>query len=271
MTTGREDLEAIGFEEVGSWHLRNGSPQFALNRQRDAAPVLYAFVIGAQVMYVGKTVRTLGDRLYGYQKGGGTQRTNIRVRNEIREALLHGRTVDILSFHEPRPWRVGRFGVNLPAALEDDVIETLKPAWNGTKSTARSSPGAESAARDVVHTRAEKQLAATHAEGGSHSEAVEGVPHFDVVVGKTYLRQGFFNVPTAHAHRFPDHGSEVEIALARSAAPVYAKVNRTANQTGAPRIMGGTGLRDWLRKEVREGCLVRVRVVSNRRLDISPI
>ena len=270
LTTNREDLEAIGFEEVGSWRLHGDDPRFVLNRLSDAAPVLYAFVIDARVMYVGKTVRTLGQRLYGYQKGAGTQRTNIRVRNEIRQVLSKGHTVGILAFHEPRTLRLGRFALNLPAALEDDVIRTIDPAWNGARNEVRASSRAAASREDHAPSEGKKTGTAP-VTGATSLRDAPGVSTFEVTVGQTYYRQGFFNVPKVHAHLFPRDGGEIEIGLSQREAPVRAGVNRTANQNGTPRIMGGPGLRDWFQKKPRAGYLVRVRVQGNGRIDLTPV
>lgn len=222
-------------------------------------------------MYVGKTVRTLGERLYGYQKGTGSQRTNIRVRDEIRRALRQGRTVDILGFHDARTLRLGRFALNLPAALEDDVIRTLNPAWNGATNRRGASRTESVLPEGNSPPIAQQESATTSAKGDSPREGVANLAKFVVTVGQTYYRQGFFNVPKADAHHFPDEGSEVEISLPPPSAPVYAMVNRTANQNGTPRIMGGTALRDWFQKRPRPGYVVRVRVQGRDHIEIAPL
>lgn len=266
MTTDRQDLEAIGFRKVGNWHLGDGDLHFALDRLSNAAPALYAFVIGADVMYVGKTVRTLKERMYGYEKGGGSQRTNIRVRNEIRQALRQGHTVDILGFHDPRTLRMGRFLLNLPAALEDDIIQTLNPHWNGAKSKTTGFSSVEMVLPEEGHSPAPSHEATTSAtRGDSLREGSPTAPTFQVTVGQTYYRQGFFNVPIDHKDHFPDHDEEIEIRL----TPLFARVNRTANPNGTPRIMGGTGLRDWFQKRAHTDYRVRVRVLGKGCIELA--
>ena len=271
MTTGREDLEAIGFERVGHWQLQGDEPQYVLSRWGDAAPALYAFVIATDVMYVGKTVRTLDERLYGYQKGSGTQRTNIRVREVIREALGQGDEVSILGFRDSTPQRLGRFVLNLPAALEDDIIGTLKPRWNGVRNTRRSSNKERAPSAGESGPAATQQAPGTSTTHDSAPERGSRVATFVVRVGKAYFRQGFFNVPIDHTHDFPADGRVVEIQLQRSGSLLRAKVNRRANSNGTPRIMGGIGLRDWFRGTVQIGASIRVRVLGRDRIEISPV
>jgi hypothetical protein len=85
---------------------------------------------------------------------------------------------------------VGRFKVNLPAALEDDIIATLKPPWNGGResnpvnladvTTTEESPREERRLAHPVPTR-------TVSAAGAALK-----PSFLVTIGKTYSRQGFF-------------------------------------------------------------------------------
>ena len=221
-------------------------------------------------MYVGKTVRTLDQRLYGYKKGAGTQRTNIRVRNEIRHALQRGRKIEILGFHDPKPQRLGRFTLNLPTALEDDIIRTLDPPWNGVRKTRGSAVTESSLSEEDCHSPVPQGTRIGSETTGSAPAEATTAPAFVVPVGPAYFRQGFFNVPRTHADRFPADGGLVEILLPGIEAPFQAKVNRRANVNGTPRIMGGTRLRDWFHKTTREGGSIRVRVHSRDRIDIVP-
>ena len=270
MTSNWQDLQDIGFERIGHWQLQGDDPHYVLHRLGDAAPALYAFAIGGAVMYVGKTVRTLGQRLYGYKKGSGTQRTNIRVRHEIRSALQQGDEVDVLGFHDPKPWRLGRFTLNLPAALEDDIIRTLNPPWNNPRQTRESAVNETVVSEEGLQPRT-PQGKPTASEPRVFSAAkASTAPAFVISVGQTYFRQGFFNVPRTHTHRFAADGRLVEIQLPGSDAPLQAKVNRRANLNGTPRIMGGARLRDWFQKTTRIGGSIRVRVQSKDRIDITP-
>ena len=63
----------------------------------------------------------------------------------------------------------------------------------------------------------------------------------------------------------------MEIRLPRCDTPLRAVVNRRANVNGTPRIMGGTGLRNWFQKTTRAGGSIRVRVQSSDLIDIAPV
>ena len=70
-----ENLLEIGFIKVGGWHLGASGLELDLKDKREASPALYAFALGEEIKYVGKTVRPLGKRLYGYLKPGESQLT----------------------------------------------------------------------------------------------------------------------------------------------------------------------------------------------------
>ncbi len=92
--------------------------------------ILYAFVSREQVLYIGKTARTLSQRMYQYQKPGPTQRTNIVNHANIKGVLDQGETIQILVFAPKEQVQYRGMPVNLAAGLEDALISRLKPTWN---------------------------------------------------------------------------------------------------------------------------------------------
>ena len=123
-------LLEIGFVSIGYWQNNNGSPKLVQIDLHDASPALYAFVENEQVLYVGKTSQTLKKRLYFYGRPGSTQKTNIRINNNLKNALSSDRTIDMYGYTDVRPIKVGIFDLNFAAALEDSIINTLSPTWN---------------------------------------------------------------------------------------------------------------------------------------------
>lgn len=128
--TPLQRLEYIGFRAVGAWSLENGRVRCILTDCASAANILYSFVVDGEVMYIGKTVRTLKERLYGYQNPGPTQSTNIKGNGLILEALQAGSRVSVYALPDNGLLHYGGFHVNLAAGLEDSLVSNLKPAWN---------------------------------------------------------------------------------------------------------------------------------------------
>jgi hypothetical protein len=128
-TTPRQ-LESIGFRRCGYWRLGEQRIEYTLSDGENDMRVLYAFVSQEAVLYIGKTVRSLRERMYQYQNPGRTQYTNIRGHEHIRQMLEHGLCVDIYAFSDPGHIRHAGILVNLAAGLEDSLITTFKPQWN---------------------------------------------------------------------------------------------------------------------------------------------
>ncbi|MDO8252065.1 MAG: GIY-YIG nuclease family protein [Rhodoferax sp.] len=129
-TSFTEKLTAMGFRKCGEWRLVDDKLKCLLTVSAAAPNVLYAFVSESTVLYVGKTVRSLKKRMYGYQKPGPTQPTNIKGNKFIHEALAGGKVVDVHALPDNGLLYYGGFHVNLPAGLEDSLIANLKPKWN---------------------------------------------------------------------------------------------------------------------------------------------
>lgn len=125
-----ERLREMGFVRCGEWQLHDGKPKCHLLDCADARNVLYAFAISGEVVYVGKTIRPLKQRLYGYQNPGPTQSTNIKGNGLIRDALVAGAVVEIYALPDNGLLYYGGFHVNLAAGLEDSLVSTIRPAWN---------------------------------------------------------------------------------------------------------------------------------------------
>ena len=79
------------------------------------------------MLYIGKTVQTLKQRMSGYQTPGPTQSTNIRGKQLISEELSSGRAVEIHALPDNGLLYYGGFHVNLAAGLEDNLVSEFRP------------------------------------------------------------------------------------------------------------------------------------------------
>ena len=95
-------------------------------------------------------------------------------------------------------------------------------------------------------------------------------PTFNVLIGKTYFAQGFFNVPVDFARYFDKHGSAILINCAGMRDPIVGKINRTVNSTDAPRILGGIALKEWLKSSLRQGDAIRVEIQDKTHINVKP-
>ncbi|MCS4504286.1 GIY-YIG nuclease family protein [Arhodomonas aquaeolei] len=192
-----EMLTALGFGRIGAWEIGPQGLRLHLERMGDDAPALYAFVVAGAVMYIGKTTRPLRRRLYGYLRPGETQRTNVRVRGLILDAFQDGKAVETLGFSDKREQRLATFRLNLPAALEDDLIKQLSPPWNGGKADRTANPEPED--RLAIDNSPASAPVQSLGQAPTLTHSDQKQPAFTVRIGRTYHDQGFFNVPVKHA------------------------------------------------------------------------
>lgn len=270
-------LLQIGFEQVGNWRLREQALVLELARMNGQRNVLYAFVNNVDVLYVGKTTGTLVSRMGGYLRPHASQRTNVRNNLALVQLLRHNRAIDIYAWADPGMHRIGDFHLNYAAGLEDSIIRTLAPPWNG----ARSAPLIVVPVEQPV--LAEPELDELPAPASSEGESVSGfevqtledagviraAPTFDVILGKTYYHQGFFNVPIKFSGLFPEHDTQISIYCGDSRTVIRATVDRRANQSNqTPRIYGRASLANWFSLYKRLDETAKIRVVSTNEIEL---
>lgn len=105
-------LLQIGFEQVGSWRLRDQELALELTRMNGQRNVLYAFVQDASVLYVGKTTGPLESRMGGYLRPHASQRTNVRNNQALLHLLRQDLAIDIYAWADTGMHRIGDFHSN---------------------------------------------------------------------------------------------------------------------------------------------------------------
>lgn len=244
-------LLGIGFEFAGHWLLEDSKLKCELIRHSQQKNILYAFICDGEVKYVGKTVRTLAERMAGYKNPDEKQTTNIKNHRRIRELLARGVTAEVFALPDNGLMHYGPFHLNLAAALEDDIIRVMNPEWNGgvTKSVPSDSLILSVEQPDV---KKESELA----------PVILPVDTFSFTLQPTYYKTGFFNVGVSAQKFLGADGETIELYLGNVTEPILGTINRRANQNGTPRIMGGTELRDWFNATAPVMAIIIVEVLS---------
>jgi hypothetical protein len=125
-----QKIVRIGFENVGQWFMANGNINFNLNKFAENNNILYAFIVNNEIKYIGKSTKTLAERMGQYKNPGISQKTNIRNNQHIKDCLLRGNEVYIYVFADSGMLSYGSFQINLSAGLEDSIIKKYDPEWN---------------------------------------------------------------------------------------------------------------------------------------------
>jgi len=258
-------LFEIGFAPAGYWRLEGDVLRLELTNMIEHRNVLYAFISDDDVLYVGKTTKTLRRRMASYLKPGSTtQSTNIRNNAAITGLLRAGKPVEILALPDLGLHRLGEFRINYAAALEDSIIQTLAPPWNGRRSQTES----------VLWGGTEEDDAADEELEGNPEIAQVGdalsacPPAFSFVLQPTYLKSGFFNVTMENQHLFPQESGSLDIYCGPERYLVKGRFDRTANTNRTPRVHGFTPLRDWFQRNYESMQSVTVTVLGSSAIEI---
>ena len=231
-------LLEIGFEPAGHWILDNEKIRLELIRHSSQVNILYAFICDSDVMYVGKTKRTLLARMSNYLKPHESQRTNIKNYQNIISMPKRGSSVEILALPDNGLMHYGKFHLNLAAALEDDIIRVIDPKWNGGKT-------------DLIEN-----------DGFEVTETIPPIltGNFSFILENTYFERGFFNVSVSQQKYIGADGEKIELFLGSATQPVLGTINRRANLNNTPRVMGSTKLRGWFKSNsaVKQEIFVQV-------------
>ncbi|MGO9109252.1 MAG: GIY-YIG nuclease family protein [Thermoguttaceae bacterium] len=241
-------LLEIGFEKVGQWLQKGDELTFELSSHESQRNILYAFVSDCEVKYVGKTVRSLRERMCGYKNPTQSQATNWSNNKRIKELLQSGEAVDIFALPDNDLLHYGQFHVNLAAGLEDNIISKLNPVWNGNTADQVTEPLLSPEQRQTL-------------EGGNS---------FSLDLQRKYFKQGFFNVRVGDGDLFGSDGQKIEIFCGSAEQPIVGYINRTANLNNTPRIMGGKALRDWFQREMSKMQEATITVLSPTAIRIEP-
>lgn len=128
------NLQTYGFVFSGRWEITSSVKSgvtFTLTRHTEDR-VVYAFVVNDQPKYIGiceKLSTSLMERMrrYKYRQGTGT---NAHVAGKIRQHLMVGKEVQILSLKPEKDLRFTGLEIDLVKGLENPLIQKFQPNWN---------------------------------------------------------------------------------------------------------------------------------------------
>ncbi|CNE56602.1 Uncharacterised protein [Yersinia pseudotuberculosis] len=239
----------IGFIKIGYWELLDGQLHYIMTESfSDVCNNLYAFICDGEVKYIGKTTRLLKKRMYHYKKPGISQSTNIKNNAYIREALLQNIAVDILVLPDNGLMHYGQFHLNLAAGLEDSIIKTINPEWNGGSKDLTDQSQIEA---DWNTNTLDDELQHEFLRSESKDHCFNMAP--------TYWKRGFFNVSASSSDEFDHDGTVILTAI----------INRTANKSKTPRVMGGAGLRNFFQANYKIDDIVSYRMLSKNTMQLN--
>jgi len=251
----KDTLLELDFEPLALWSIEDGQlkykphkmqPQFeALCQIRN---ILYAFICGDEVLYIGKTTQGVKQRFLGYCNPGVTQRVNIKCSKKIQELLKQNKSVEIFLFFGNEKFQYGDFPINLAAGLEDNLIAAFNPPWNSLGKKKKATTESED----------------NEASAGGHQPPQDGLPvalpddwrnkpHFQVnLQAVVNWEKGYMNIPAESDGFVAGHGSVVNLYLGSMENVVTNTISRKANPNGNARIVFGKRLAEWYQHNFKE-------------------
>ncbi|UIK04221.1 GIY-YIG nuclease family protein [Neorhizobium galegae] len=273
-----DTLLNLGFKDVAGWiSSDDGGIDYrldGLNAQSDMLLLdernsLYAFVFDNSVMYIGKTSRSIRKRFAGYKNPHRDQRTNWRCHGKIQEVLRHDKALRIFIFNPISYLRYGDFEINIAAGLEDSLIAEFSPPWNGSE---RGRPVTEEAEREKAEevsspTSAPQQIPDVLSAVPMPDGLTQVIASFQIALGEAYFHGGLINPGVEASSYLGNDGDPITIAFGDGTEPVTSRINRTANKTGAVRIVGRNRfIAQWFQKHFNKGDTVEAQVLDPHRI-----
>ena len=157
--------------------------------------------------------------------------------------------------------RYGRFHLNLAAGLEDDLIRTLDPAWNGGRPEPPQPEPAQGEPANELDAEAQAEAEASMAP--SHT--------FNVTLQETYWKRGFFNIGVLNQQWIGGDSETIEFYLDDQEVPIKGTIDRRSNPNKTPRLSGGSALRDWFQARSKPMGTIEVGVMSPNALRLTPV
>lgn len=259
-----DKLLQIGFIDFAEWQTTqknnvisykiDSSSNKALEESRN---VLYAFCINENVMYIGKTTRGIKKRFVGYCKPGKTQQTNRRCHEKIKETLAKNDSVRIYVFSPISQLQYGDFEINIAAGLEDSLINIFHPEWNSRKG---SRPLSEEEEREIKEESEDAILT-------KDTKNIETLPEhgvsFEVPLKETYYNYGTINPGKSMNQYLGEHDTQIIVYLGNKDEFITSKINKTANKSGAVRIVGNNHhIARWFQENFELGDTVSARIID---------
>ena len=247
----------IGFSYAGKWNIIDGMLELELINHGTSKNILYSFVCNGEIKYIGKTTQQLNKRLYGYKKPASSQLTNIKNNKNITRLIESGVSVEIFVLVDNGLLNYGGYSLNIAAGLEDSLITTLKPSWNdGFSEAYMNEIKTENIKLEDISNEKQDQT------NLNHTDDLDSKIKFTLQLQIAYYNHGFINVPTKYSREFGVDKDEMKFFIKDYNNPIIGSINRNANSTGTPRLMGRKEFTKQIKENFIQGQFIEVTILS---------
>jgi hypothetical protein len=254
-------LKEIGFLQVGRWinsHNDNNRIDFEIDtKYLDQNDLLYAFESNDIIYYIGKTDKSLKERMGNYKAGkqegkGGS--TNKIVHKKILELLQKVSYVNIMVMQNELDYNYNGLRISLASGLEMSLISYLNSdfMWNSRGNTKKSIKNAlenTSTSSGIIPNQSMLKL-------------------FEIKLGKEYYEKGIISIPAKYKDFLPkESGVTVKVEIDNNEL-----ITSTFTLSGENRkINGKAPLKRWFKNNFQPHDKIKVQIISSLHYKVSKI
>ena len=238
-----ENLIKIGFVLVGEWKhsiKSNKVLEFVIFEHHNESDILYAFESNGEIYYIGKTEKTLKERMTNYKAGKNSTAgsTNKLIHNNLLMFLNEGRQINIHILIDNAKLSYRGIKISLSSGLESNLIKSFNnfQLWNS---------------RSVNTT--EKKI--------ENLELIKNKSNvFELKLSKEYYEKGVISIPKKLKNVVLDtSGVQVKLRFEDVKNELFA----TYTFSGENRKINGKGeLKDWFSKNFKLNDYVKIEIIS---------
>jgi hypothetical protein len=286
-----DKLLNLGFRESARAEIINNQFQITISRNEYSRNILYVFVVKRgddisnwHVRYIGHSRNSFRNRMYGYQQGNG-RGVNFRIHTEMEERCNNGEEVVIYCLPDIFNMQLHDLHVDVAKGLEYSLIN-----YYVTYNDANNHPSLENIdgnpnyniqgipnvhqLLDAERNEEEQDYLNNQVNPGN----LPVIDTFNQVLGVTYWKYPYINIPTYLGNYFGETGETVEISVFVNEARTLlftATINREANTNNSPRLYlpgdEGHNFQDWKHSNFNQGDSIPFQITGVNQLAIQLI
>lgn len=286
-----DKLLNLGFRESARAEIINNQFQITITRNEYSRNILYVFVVKRgddisnwHVRYIGHSRNSFRNRMYGYQQGNG-RAVNFRIHTEMQERCNNGEEVIIYCLPDVFNMQLHDLHVDVAKGLEYSLIN-----YYVTYNDANNHPSLENIDGNPNYNIQEIPNVNQLVDAERNEEEQEYlnnqvtnnnlpvIDNFNQVLGVTYWRYPYINIPTYLGNYFGETGETVEISVFVNETRTLlftATINREANPNSSPRLYlpgdDGHNFQDWKHSNFNQGDAIPFQITGVNQLTIQLI
>ena len=286
-----DKLLNLGFRESARAEIINNQFQITISRNEYSRNILYVFVVKRgddisnwHIRYIGHSRKSFRNRMYGYQQGNG-QAVNNRIHIEMRERCINGEEVIVYCLPDLFNMQLHDLHLDVAAGLEYSLIN-----YYVTYNVENNHPSLQNIAGNPNYNfqgipNVNQVLDADRNEEEQEylnnqipPQNLPVIESFNQVLGVTYWRHPFINIPTRLSKYFGETGETVEISVFVNETRTLlftATTNREANTNSSPRLYlpgdDGHNFQDWKHSNFNQGDAIPFQITGLNQLTIQLI